>query len=266
MECLGQSLSDLYCQTNKQFTLKTVLMIGYQMIDRLAELHSVGIVHRDIKPGNFVMGKGENSHIVYLLDFGLSHSFRDPKTNEHIPYQENVPFRGTHRYASINAHQRKEQSRRDDLEALGYVLIYFMKGLPWANLTCDRKERRKVIGDAKAKTSRESLTEGLPREFARYLEISQNLEFAEDPDYEGLKKLFSDCLVKHNEKFDYNYDWTEKQKPRPVEKKEKIKARPKRAKKEGMHAIVMMTMIHMNLSLFVTRKPEKLKSLNFLTS
>jgi len=215
MEILGSSLSDLFYQMNKQFSLKTVLMIAIQMIDRLADLHSVGIVHRDIKPGNFVMGTGETAHIVYLLDFGLSHWYRDPETEEHIPFQENVAFRGTHRYASIKSHFRIEQSRRDDLEALGYVLIYFLKGLPWANVQCERKDRRKVIGDAKAHTSLESLTEGLPAEFVRYLERVQGLEFSQDPPYEELKKLFHDCLKKQNHDFDYCYDWTKN--PTPIE-------------------------------------------------
>jgi serine/threonine protein kinase len=232
MEFLGQSLSDLFYLMNKQFSLKTVLMIGLQMIDRLADLHSVGIVHRDIKPGNFVMGRGENSHLVYLLDFGLSHSYRDPKTNEHIPYQENVAFRGTHRYASINSHLRIEQSRRDDLEALGYVLIYFIKGLPWANLQVERKDRRKVIGDAKAKTSRESLTAGLPSEFIEYLINVQSLEFSQDPQYDKLKKLFTDCLANHNETYDYCYDWTEKPKPRS-KKSEHTKSNKKRRHRDS---------------------------------
>jgi len=123
--------------------------------------------------------------------------------------QENVAFRGTHRYASINAHFRLEQSRRDDLEALAYVLIYFLKGLPWANLQVEKKDRRKVIGEAKAQTSRIALTEGLPAEFATFLEQVQSLEFSEDPPYERYKKLFADCLKRHEVTYDYCYDWSD---------------------------------------------------------
>jgi len=210
MEYLSSSLSDLFTNNNKKFSLKSVLMLSEQMIDRLATLHSVGIVHRDVKPGNFVMGKGENSNVVYLIDFGLAHSYLDETSNNHIPYASNVCFRGTHRYASVTAHARIEQSRRDDMEALGYVLVYFLNGLPWQNLQVDRKDRRKVIGDIKAKLPLKKLTEGLPVEFEKYMNYTRSLRFTDEPNYAYLKSLFSGCLKKLNFANDQIYDWMSK--------------------------------------------------------
>jgi len=153
MSFLGLSLSDLFYQQGKKFSVKTTLMLGMQMIDRLAVLHNTGIVHRDIKPGNFVMGLngGANSQEVYLIDFGLAYRYRDAN-NVHLPFKDEVPFRGTHRYASVSSHFRVEQTRRDDMEALGYVLIYLAQGgLPWQNLRAERNERRVAIGMSKKK-------------------------------------------------------------------------------------------------------------------
>jgi len=121
-----------------------------------------------------------------------------------------VCFRGTHRYASVTAHARIEQSRRDDMEALGYVLVYFLNGLPWQNLQVDRKDRRKVIGDIKAKLPLKKLTEGLPVEFEKYMNYTRSLRFTDEPNYAYLKSLFSGCLKKLNFANDQIYDWMSK--------------------------------------------------------
>lgn len=139
MDLLGPSIEDLFVMCNKKFSLKTTLMLADQFVNpiliqlqRIEWLHSKDYIHRDIKPQNFLMGLSKKSHIVHLIDFGLSKKYRDPKTHQHIPYKQNKNLTGTARYASINAHLGIQQSRRDDLESIGYVLVYLVQGyLPW---------------------------------------------------------------------------------------------------------------------------------------
>lgn len=135
MDLLGPSLEDLYKFCGGRFSLKTTLMVGHQMLGTIARLHAKNFVHRDIKPENFLLGLGKKSHIVHIIDFGLAKRYRDSKTHQHIQYKENKNLTGTARYASVNAHLGIEQSRRDDLESIGYVLVYLANGsLPWQNL------------------------------------------------------------------------------------------------------------------------------------
>lgn len=170
IDLLGPSLLDMFEYCGYRFTLQTVLLVGYQMIQRIQELHSKNFIHRDIKPENFLIGTGTKSNVVYLVDFGLAHRYKDPKTMEHIIYRETKEMTGTARYASINNLLGVEQSRRDDLEAIGYVLIYFLKRrLPWQGVQgTSMNDKCKKILDKKLAISVENLCKDLPSNYNHY--------------------------------------------------------------------------------------------------
>ena len=129
IDYLGKSLEILFSDCNHKFSLKTTIMVIEQMLSRIEYIHSKNFIHRDIKPDNFLIGRGNNSHIVYVLDFGLSKKYWSSKQNKHIPYCTNKKLTGTARYASINALSGCEQGRRDDLESIGYIIMYLLEGI-----------------------------------------------------------------------------------------------------------------------------------------
>lgn len=210
MELLELSLEDHLTHGPGTFSLRTVLMLADQMISLTQYIHSKNFIHRDIKPDNFIMGTGKNSGRVYIIDFGLSKRYRDSTTKKHIPYVENKSLTGTARYASINALKGTEQSRRDDLESLGYVLMYFLRGsLPWQGLPAKTtKQKYERILKVKMDTPVEKLCEGFPQEFVQYFKLVRSLEFEEQPNYIKLRGLFRDLFVKSCYVYDYKYDWT----------------------------------------------------------
>ena len=210
MQFLDRSLEDIFDKI-KKFTVKTTCMLGYQMVNVLQFIHDRHIIHRDIKPDNFVMGAKENNAHLYLLDFGLAKKYRSSKTLIQCPYIKKKKLTGTARYASIHALEEMEQSRRDDLESVGYVLMYFLRGsLPWQGLKIKSKEGRyKGILVKKKETSSEELCRGFPDEFKEFVEYAKKLDYYEQPDYEMLKSKFFNLVTKTNgEAFDYIYDWT----------------------------------------------------------
>mmetsp|Transcript_70594 Transcript_70594/g.163170 ORF Transcript_70594/g.163170 Transcript_70594/m.163170 type:complete len:454 (-) Transcript_70594:85-1446(-) len=211
MDLLGPSLEDLFNICHRKFSLKTVLMIADQMLYRIEYLHSKNFIHRDIKPDNFLVGHGKKSNIIYIIDFGLAKKYRDAKSQQHIPYRENKSLTGTARYASINAHLGVEQSRRDDLEAIGYVLMYFNRGqLPWQGFQANSKEEKyHKIMESKRSTSVETLCKSYPAVFSSYLNYCRALRFEDRPDYAYLRRLFKDLFMREGFVNDGLFDWSQ---------------------------------------------------------
>ena len=210
MELMGKSLEEIFENLPiKKMTVNCVGKLGLQMIEILEYIHNKHIIHRDIKPDNFVMGKGEKSKYLYLLDFGLAKKYRSSTTLKHYPMIKKKNLTGTARYASINALNGLTQSRRDDLEAVGYVLLYFLRGkLPWQGLHVKNKEDRyHKIMEIKMETTPYQLCKGFPKEFEEYVEYTRNLEYEQDPDYKYLKNLFNNILKEEKNNSENIYDW-----------------------------------------------------------
>ena len=213
MQLLGKNLQQIF-EINGNFSIKTVCLLAIQMISILEHIHNKGVIHRDIKPENFVLGKENerNSKYLYLIDFGFSKFFDKNGLNDIVTDKKNLI--GTPRYASINALRGIEQSMRDDLESVGYILVYLLKGkLPWMGIKCmDKNEKLKKICIRKIETSSSDLCVGLPKEFVEYFDYCNDLEYEQKPDYTFLKNLFFKVLRNEKEKFDYIYDWDENDK------------------------------------------------------
>ena len=230
---LGPSLDKLFKYCGRKFPLKTVCLIGKEIVKRLENMHEKGILHRDLKPNNLTWGNFNSSYnnisnynsinnisnnldikTIFLIDFGLSCSFLEGGLSyKHYKIKTNLSFVGTLRYASLNSHKGIRQSRRDDLESMIYILIYFLKGkLPWQDVKAKQKEERhKLISEIKSKVTIESLCENLPSEFAELLTYVKNLEFDEKPIYSKFYAFFHNLIEKLNkemiEEKDYSYIW-----------------------------------------------------------
>eukprot|EP01083_Nonionella_stella_P074675 202645_1 len=210
MELLGPSLEDLFNFCSRKFTIKTVLLIADQLLTRIESIHRAGFIHRDIKPDNFLVGLGKRRlNQIFVIDFGLAKQYRHPKTRRHIDYREGKSLTGTARYASITTHLGIEQSRRDDLESIGYVLLYFLRGsLPWQGLHArTKREKYEKICEKKLGTTLESLCKHLPAEFLTYVQYCRSLRFDEKPDYAYLRRMFRNLFFKNMYHSDYRFDW-----------------------------------------------------------
>ena len=215
IELLGPSLKMLMESVGGKFTLATTLKVGIQVLEIIKEIHNKGIVLRYLKPGNMVIGKGINKDYIYLIDFEIAKKYI--KNGMHIPYVDGKDIKGNRDYISLNTHCGIEISRRDDIECLGYNLIYFMKGkLPWTHIRDSQEIKQK-----KMDISLNELCKGLPEEFKELIKYSKELKFTEEPNYCYLNKLLNKCAEKNG--IDINkvkYDWDIKKEEKSKEKKE----------------------------------------------
>lgn len=189
-------------------------MLTIQLLERFQYIHSKTFIHRDIKPDNFLIGMKENSHIVYVVDYGLAKRYYDPKTKQHIAYRNDKSLTGTARYASIHAHLGEELSRRDDIEAVGFVMLYFFKGqLPWQNLPAfNKSDKYRKIKETKIKTKLEDLCQDCPPEFLTYMKYCRNLDFEQKPNYQYLIDLMKGLAQKSAINInDRRFDWVIKE-------------------------------------------------------
>ena len=233
MEKLGPSLEDLFKLCNKKFSIETTIKLGINILSRLEFIHDRNIIHRDIKPDCFLFGENLKSSTIYLIDFGLAKFYRNPISKNHIPYEKNQTLIENIMYASLNSLKGITKSRRDDIESLGYMLVYFLKGsLPW-----HRQNRGYYYGNSKMmrkyayflrlyypmyaysyknhgransrmSISLETLCKGLPYGIQRFIQYSRNLKFYDRPNYDYLRQLLRSCSKSNlNE---YDFDWITK--------------------------------------------------------
>lgn len=198
MQLLGKSLDVIFDECDNIIDIGTVMKMGIMIISHLEKIHRLGIIHRDIKPNNFMFGINENENDLYVMDFGLSKKWCVNK--DHIEFKTDRSMIGTARYASLNIHIGTEPSRRDDMESVGYMLVYLAKGsLPWQGLKKKTKENQlDKIGEKKMMINLKALCENLPSCFYEYINYTRNLQFTDKPDYEYLRDIFIASAKEHN--------------------------------------------------------------------
>lgn len=257
MELLGKSLEDLMT-TIPKFSQKTILMLAGQMISCVEYVHKHNFIHRDIKPDNFAMGVGDNSNKVYIIDFGLSKKYID-QYNRHIRNCSGKSLTGTARYASINALEGKEQSRRDDMESLLYVWVYLLHGrLPWMSLPTTGRKKYEAILIKKRSTKPEELCLGLNSFFVNYLLSVRSLKFEEEPNYALYRKMVYDAMLEDSIPFDYRYDWV---KTRQIKTSRENQIPLSNVKKENMQTHLSLQVANPSKDILRLNKNTKSKDI-----
>ena len=205
---LGNSINNIFFQNHKRFKIKDCCMIGIQILDRLEYIHSKYIIHRDIKPDNFLVGLSDAS-LIYLIDFGLAKKYMSHRTGKHVKFEIHKRWSGTSRFASANSLRGVSQSRRDDLESFCYILLYLMKGsLPWdKEFSHTYKEDLIFIYRLKKFLRPDILFEDLPKETEELYVYCKKLDFEQKPDYNYLRSLVLKILNDNNYKNDLKFSW-----------------------------------------------------------
>jgi serine/threonine protein kinase len=235
---LGDSLYKLYLKCKKKFTLKDICLIGLQCLDRIEWIHKKNIIHRDIKPDNFLMGV-KDPRIIYLIDFGLSKKYRSERTSKHIQFALTKKLTGTARYASINALKGFELSRRDDLESFCYMIIFFLiKKLPWQGAKAQTQAKRyKKIRESKEDFNINDHKDLIPTEFIKIFKYVKSLKFDEEPNYNMIRNAFNKILIDVNYKENETFSWIKDKKVLSLKKISDIHKRKGSSKKRIMDRI-----------------------------
>jgi serine/threonine protein kinase len=211
-EALGKSIQDLLTKCGGSFSLKTVIMVGFQILNRIEYLHQHNFIHRDIKPSNFLVGIGGKKNTIYLVDFGLSKEYCD-KNGNHIEYLKNKAYVGTIRYMSVNCHKGVETARRDDMYSYIYMLFFLYYGnLPWQGMNDnDKKKRLKIIGNIKAEFNKDPTkffeNPTVPSSFLKILDYTRKMKFKQNIDYDRIREYLVDDMIAHKYNYDYEWDW-----------------------------------------------------------
>ncbi|KAH7930288.1 kinase-like protein [Leucogyrophana mollusca] len=204
IDLLGPSLESLSQKIAKPaMDLRTVCCIAIQLISRLSTIHERGLLHRDIHPGNCLVGLPPNEGTVYLIDFAFSGRYKDPRTDEHIPYlqREQGPFVGNQWFTSKNVHcHLKEPARRDDMEAVAHTLIHLLTpgGLPWSIYGASEASAiLDFVHTSKEHTLPEALCRGMPSEFKLFLQDCRQMKYTARPDYDHWTNAFRQLAQAH---------------------------------------------------------------------
>jgi serine/threonine protein kinase len=211
-EALGKSLQDLLVKCGGSFSLKTVIMIGFQILNRIEFLHGHQYIHRDIKPSNFLIGIGNKKNTIYLVDFGLSKEYCE-RDGTHIEYLKNKAYVGTIRYMSVNCHKGVETARRDDMYSYIYMLFFLYYGnLPWQGMNDnDKKKRLKAIGAVKGEFNKEPdkffQNPKVPSSFIKILDYIRKMKFKQNIDYDRIREYLVEDMISHKYNYDYEWDW-----------------------------------------------------------